>query len=190
MVFEKLIQSFRTLLRREPQKETQREAQREIPEWQKETTFSKPEVALATATAPAPIPPQRENVNQNFPSPPPPPPSSSAPGSSTPGSKPYVYFPAPPIISTIHQYQDVNNDKNLQNKVTLYFLEKTIECIKYDESWKSLKRVGKHLKGKDGYEIMHKLLKLFVRRGNTNWYDLRVQEELVLNFIKHKLSQV
>ena len=105
-------------------------------------------------------------------------------------SKPKLYFPPPPIIQTYHQYQDVNNDKHLQNTQTLYFLNKTIDWIKYDKSYSSLKKLQKYFKSPDGYEITYKLLKLFVKRGNTNWYDLKIQQDLVKDFIKHKLSKL
>ncbi len=105
-------------------------------------------------------------------------------------AKEYKYFPAPPIIQTLHQYQNVNNDKNLQDMETTYFLDKTIEYINKDKSWSKLKKFKKHLNGPDGYEIIYKLLKLFVRKGNTNWYDLKMQKYLVLDYIKHKLSKL
>ncbi len=104
--------------------------------------------------------------------------------------KQFKYFPAPPIITTYHQYQDVNNDTYLQQKETLYFLDKTLDWIKNEKSFKKLKKFSKYLKGPDGYEIMHKLLRLFVKRGNTNWYDLKIQQSLVKDYIKHKLSKL
>lgn len=73
---------------------------------------------------------------------------------------------------------------------TVYFLDKTLEWIKYDYSFNKLKKFTKYLKGPDGYTIMYKLLKLFVKRGNTNWYDLKIQESLVKSYIKHKLSKI
>ena len=66
----------------------------------------------------------------------------------------------------------------------------TLDWIKHDKSFKSLKKFEKYLKGPNGYDIMHKLLKLFVKRGYTNWYDLQVQQNLVKAFIKHKLSKL
>ncbi len=112
---------------------------------------------------------------------------------STPTPAPqntFKYYPAPPVIATYHKYQDVNNDPNLQHTETLYFLDKTLDWIKHDKSFKKLKKFEKYLKGVDGYEIMYKLLKLFVRKGNTNWYDLKVQKSLVKDYIKHKLSKL
>jgi hypothetical protein len=102
----------------------------------------------------------------------------------------YKYYPAPPIIQSYYKYQDVNNDKNLQDTETRYFLDKTIYWIKNDKSFKSLKKLQKYFKGPDGYEIMYKLLKLFVKRGNTNWYDLEKQQNLVKDYIKHKLNKL
>uniref|UniRef100_A0A6C0HVN0 Uncharacterized protein n=1 Tax=viral metagenome TaxID=1070528 RepID=A0A6C0HVN0_9ZZZZ len=116
--------------------------------------------------------------------------ASSAPAGGTPTSKPQLYFPAPPIISSITSYQDINNDSKLQDMETEYFLERTKEYIKRDKSWKKLKKFSKYLKGEDGYEITYKILRLFVKRGNTNWYDLQMQEELVMDFIKHKLTKL
>ncbi len=103
--------------------------------------------------------------------------------------KTFKYYPAPPVITTYHQYQDVNNDDNLQHMETLYFLSETLDWIKHDKSFKKLKKFEKYLKGPEGYEVIHKLLRLFVRRGDTNWYDLKIQKSLVKDYIRHKLSK-
>jgi hypothetical protein len=104
--------------------------------------------------------------------------------------KTYKYFPAPPVITTYNKYQDVNNDPNLQHTETLYFLDKTLDWIKYDKSFKKISKIKRHIKGQNGYEIIYKILKLFVKRGNTNWYDLKMQEGLVKDYIKHKLNKI
>lgn len=104
--------------------------------------------------------------------------------------KEYYIYPAPPIISSITSYQNVNTDSNLQDMETRYFLNKIIECITYDNSWKKLKKLKKYFKNDEGYEITYKLLRLFVKRGNTNWYDLKIQQNLVMDFIKHKLTKL
>ena len=117
-------------------------------------------------------------------------PAAPADPAPTSSSTPQLYFPAPPIISSIRSYQDINNDTKLQDMETEYFLERTKQYIKHDKSWKKLKKFSKYLKGEDGYEIIYKILRLFVKRGNTNWYDLKIQEELVMDFIKHKLTKL
>ena len=104
---------------------------------------------------------------------------------------PNYYFQPPPFIETTLRYQNVNADPGLQKKVTTYFLNKTIKWIKKDKSFKSCKKYLKKLDDEeDGYKIMHKLLKILVKKGNTNWYDLRPQEETVKEYILHKLTNL
>ncbi len=100
----------------------------------------------------------------------------------------FRYFPAPPIISSYYKYQNVNIDPNLQNMVTSDFHRKVLEWIKHDKSFKKFKKIEKELKSEVGYEMIYKILKLFVKRGNTNWYDLKEQNSLVKAYIKHKLN--
>jgi hypothetical protein len=147
---------------------------------------SSPGTTPAAPAAPAPAPP----APATSPAPAPAPATAAAAAPTKSSSKQQLYFVPPPIISSYTRYQDVNNDSKLQEMETLYFLERTKECIKYNKSWNKLKKFSKYLKGEEGYEIMHKLLRLFVKRGNTNWYDLKIQQELVLDFIKHKLSKI
>jgi hypothetical protein len=91
---------------------------------------------------------------------------------------------------TTYSYQDVNADKKLQYSITDYFLEKTIDWMKHDKSYKKVKKFLRYLTGPDGEEIMHKILRLFVRKGETNWYDLKIQKSLVKNYIKHRLAKL
>jgi hypothetical protein len=109
---------------------------------------------------------------------------------ATQTTKQYRYYPAPPVISSYYKYQNVNADQNLQHTVTLYFLEETIDWMKYDKSFKRVKKYLRDIKGPDGYNIIYKLLRLLVKRGNTNWYDLKIQSSLVKNFIRHKLESL
>ena len=101
-----------------------------------------------------------------------------------------VYFQPPPFIQTTIKYQDVNNDKKLQNSVTVNFQEKTIMWLKTESNFNKCKKYLSKLEGPHGYKIIHKLLKLFVKKGNTNWYDLEDQSILVKDFIKYKLSRL
>ncbi len=109
------------------------------------------------------------------------------PVSPTPTNTP-VYFPAPPVISTYFKYQNVNADPKLRSSVTNYFLEELIDLIKTDKKFKKLKRHLRKLKDDEGYDIVYHLLRLFVKRGNTNWYDLKIQYDLVMRYIRHRLS--
>jgi len=101
----------------------------------------------------------------------------------------FIYFEPPPFIETVYKYQNVNIDKDLQDKVTTKFLNKTIRWIQEDKNFKKFKTHLTLMKGDEGYYIIHKMLRLFVKKGNTNWYDLSRQESLIKNFIKYKLDQ-
>ncbi len=101
------------------------------------------------------------------------------------------YFQPPPYIETTLKYQNVNADHRLQEKITTYFLDKTIYWIKKEKSFKIYKKYLKYLNDEeDGYKIMHKLLKILVRKGNTNWYDLKAQEYVVKDYIYNKLENL
>ena len=102
----------------------------------------------------------------------------------------YKYFPPPAFIPTIHTYQNVNIDENLQRSVSKMFRELTISWMENDKSYKSVKKYLKDIKGRNGEIIIRKILNLFVVRGNTNWYDLELQISLVKNFILHKLKSI
>ena len=41
----------------------------------------------------------------------------------------------------------------------------------------------------EGYDVIHKILKFLVIKGNTNWYDLDLQEKLVKKYILYKLEK-
>jgi hypothetical protein len=101
----------------------------------------------------------------------------------------FIYFEPPPFIETVYKYQNVNIDKDLQNKVTMKFLNKTINWIQDDSNFNKYKKYLSLMKSDEGYDIIHKILRLFVKKGNTNWYDLSRQESLIKDFIKYKLHQ-
>lgn len=109
---------------------------------------------------------------------------------ATQTQKAYRYYPAPPIIPSYYKYQNVNADQTLQHDVTMYFLEETIDWMTYDKSYKKVKKYLRDIKGVDGYNIIYKLLRLLVKRGRTNWYDLKIQSSLVKSFIRHKLESL
>jgi hypothetical protein len=93
-------------------------------------------------------------------------------------------------VPTTYRYQDINNDKNLQNLETTYYLDKTIEWMKNDSSFSKVKKYLSDLRGENGYDIIHKILRMYVKQNHTNWYDLKVQKILVKQYIRHKLKQL
>ena len=91
-------------------------------------------------------------------------------------------------ITSYWKYQDVNADKKLQNSVTDYFLDEILYWLDDDKSFSHLKKYKKHFNSKKGFKLMHTLLKIFVKRGGTNWYDLKIQYQLVKKYLRHKLE--
>jgi len=98
-------------------------------------------------------------------------------------------YVAPPFISSYTRYQNVNNDKDLQTDVTLYFLDEINEWFKTCPRFRKLKKYKKDFDGKNGFEIMHKILKIAVRRGYTNWYDMIDEYNHVKRWIHRKLTE-
>ena len=98
------------------------------------------------------------------------------------------YYQPPPYIISYYKYQTVNADKELQRKVTNYFIERTLSWVKKDSNFSKYK-LSTVKNDTSSFNIIHHILKLFVKKGNTNWYDLKEQEDLVKNFIKYKLSK-
>lgn len=103
---------------------------------------------------------------------------------------PKVYIADVPTsyITSYYKYQDVNADKKLQLSVTKYFLDAMKHWLEDDKSFSHLKKYKKHFNSKKGLKLMHTLLKIFVKRGNTNWYDLKIQYSLVKQYLRHKLE--
>ena len=101
----------------------------------------------------------------------------------------FLYFPPPPFILSYRRYQNVNADKRLQNMVTKKFLKKLKIWLKEDPQFKLVKKFKKIIDTNEGYDVVHYILKLLVKKGNTNWYDLELQEGLVKKYILFKLKK-
>lgn len=102
------------------------------------------------------------------------------------------YFVPPPLIGTYYKYQDVNNNEKLRKKVTTHFQKELLKKIKKDKSFSYLKSNYNFINSKDGYNFVYKYIRKFVKKGNTNWYDLRddsSNHKLVLDYLKYKLGK-
>ena len=98
-----------------------------------------------------------------------------------------LIFPPPPLITTYREFQDVNLDKKLQKKVSVYFLDQILNNL---NTYKLLKPKQKYLESKEGLKLIHHLLKRFVERGGTNWYDLREpQYDLTMDYLYYSLNR-
>tara|TARA_B110000977_G_scaffold201234_1_gene294889 strand:+ start:4761 stop:5141 length:381 start_codon:yes stop_codon:yes gene_type:complete len=95
-----------------------------------------------------------------------------------------------PHIKSYYEYIDVNQDKKLQKNVTMFFYREMIDnWIINDIQYKKFKN-KKLLKKKDGLQLIYKILNKLVKKGETNWYDLRdPQYELTKDFIFYQLNK-
>lgn len=100
-----------------------------------------------------------------------------------------LYYPAPPVILSYREYQNVNADKRLQDMVTEKFLKKLRVWLKEDPKFKSVKKFNKIIDKDEGYDVIHYILRILVKKGRTNWYDLDLQEGLVKKYILFKLKE-
>lgn len=98
------------------------------------------------------------------------------------------YYPVPISLPSIIEYQDVGKDMNLRTEISKYYLEHTIKWIEKDNK---LKKYSKLLKSKEGFEIIYNLLRVYVKNGRANWYDLRDPNNapVIKEYLKYKLSQ-
>ena len=96
------------------------------------------------------------------------------------------YWPPPPIMQTFYEYQDINADKRLQYDVADFFYKKVLISIESNDKFKKFKNFYKLDNGK---EIIHKILKLVVKKTNLNWYDLRDNYSLIIKYIYIKLNK-
>ncbi len=101
-----------------------------------------------------------------------------------------LVIPRAPYIKSYYEYIDVNEDKNLQKNVTMYFYDELMQkWIPNDKNFKIFKN-NKTLKTKDGLQLMYKILLKLVKRGDTKWWDLRdPQYILTKDFIFYQLRK-
>lgn len=81
---------------------------------------------------------------------------------------PYTYVP--PVIGEVY---DVGKDMKLRKSVTDFYYEKILKWIATDKEFSHHKKDLVYLKTKAGYKYVYYLLRLYVKNGRANWYDLR-----------------
>jgi len=91
------------------------------------------------------------------------------------------------IVRKVIRYQNINKDKNLRRITTDLFLNKYLYYLKKNKKYT---KHYKKIKGKDGYEIVYYLLRLYVKRYKKNWYDLENEIQSVIFFFNNYLKQI
>jgi hypothetical protein len=106
-----------------------------------------------------------------------------------PTEKPDVrrYWPVPPLIDSVYEYQNVNSDVNLRKDVTEFFHKKIIKWISEYPEFAHLKSKKKWLETNDGKMHVYHLLRHFIKKSKINWYDLRDNYSIIKEYLSEKL---
>ena len=120
-------------------------------------------------------------------------PKSVATSTSKPTVSPFLFYNQPgyyqpTYIPSYHKYQNVNADRELQEMVTNFYLDETIEWLTQEKSFRSAKKHLKAIKGTNGYDIIQSILKLYIRKTGANWYDLKRDYASVKDYFYRKLN--
>jgi hypothetical protein len=97
------------------------------------------------------------------------------------------YWPVPPLIERVYEYQDINKDVNLRNMVVKHFKEKILEWINTEPDFSKLKSKKKYIESVDGMMDIYQLLRHFIKKSGINWYDLRDNTKVVKHYLSKKL---
>lgn len=89
-------------------------------------------------------------------------------------------------------YQDVGGDKNLQSDVTKFFQKKVLKWINKYDSFKHLKKHYDFLKESSGEKYIYNMLRLFVKKSEANWYDLRDPQNyyIIKKYLNLKIANI
>lgn len=99
--------------------------------------------------------------------------------------KSYDYYPT--HIRSYRKTIDINNNEGLRERVTLYFLNRIIDIVDYTQH-KYLKKHKKMINSKKGYKIIYNILRIYIKKTGSNWYDLRDLESDVIKYILYILE--
>jgi hypothetical protein len=97
----------------------------------------------------------------------------------------FMNKPPRDIVKTIKntnvKYFDLNEDENVRYRMTIYYQYEFIKLFNNNKKYK--KYYNKILNKKIGYEITYNLLKLYIKKYKTNWYDLPHESANIIKFI-------
>lgn len=97
------------------------------------------------------------------------------------------YWPVPPVIESVFEYQNVNTDLNLRKDVTTFFHKKIIKWITNYPEFSHHKKKLDFIESLDGQMYVYNLLRNFIKKSGINWYDLRDNYSIVKEYINAKL---
>jgi hypothetical protein len=97
------------------------------------------------------------------------------------------YWPVPPIIESVFEYQNVNTDLHLRKEVTIFFHKKIIKWIKNYTEFAHHKSKLDFLNSIDGQMHIYNLLRKFIKKSGINWYDLRDNYSIIKEYLNSSL---
>lgn len=108
-----------------------------------------------------------------------------------PNGEPYKrYYPPPAYIYSSYQYQDVGADMRYRTEITKFFQQKVLKWIQSYKEFSHLKKHYDFINSKQGLVYIYNLLKLFCKKSNINWFDLRDNYNVVKDFLRFKIGNV
>lgn len=99
-----------------------------------------------------------------------------------------TYFIPPAYVNQTIEYQNINKDPELRDRMTTFYTNKVIKWINNYKEFSKYKNMLSLLKTKKGYIYIYKLLHLFVKKTKTNWYDLQDNYYVIRDFMQYKLA--
>lgn len=100
------------------------------------------------------------------------------------------YYPPPPYLYTTFEYQDVGTNMKYRTEVTNFFYQKVIKWIESYKEFSHLKKYLSFIKSNEGFKYIYELLRLFTKKSNINWFDLRDNYAIVKDFLRFKIGNV
>ncbi len=97
------------------------------------------------------------------------------------------YWPVPPLIQSVYEYQNVNSDLHLRKEVTNFFHRKVIKWIENYPEFAAHKSKLNFLESVEGQMHIYNLLRIFIKKSGINWYDLRDNYSIVKEYLNSKL---
>jgi hypothetical protein len=93
------------------------------------------------------------------------------------------YWPVPPLINSIYEYQNVNKDINLRKDVTNFFHRKILKWIEKYPDLTHLKSQKSYFESYKGKKHIYNLLRHFIKKSDINWYDLRDNYTIIKEYL-------
>ena len=87
-----------------------------------------------------------------------------------------------------YKYINVNKNKDLRKSVTTFFHKKLIKWINEYSDFKHLKKHLKKIETNEGYEIVYKLIKTFLKKNYLKWWDTKEHYFIIKDYLKVKVT--